>query len=156
MRGGRGRGAGLVLGLLLHVTRGRRREQQHPRRVSGGLVWGRDRVLTCNLSAPRGPLYSPLRAPQGLPAPRLVGWPSPNQEPGGPALDSHFRGGGPGTHVPPAMGAGGAADLAPLPAQVRCFSKSILSTLPSPASSVTQLPCRREGAVCGLVAERGR
>jgi len=67
--GPRGRGAGLVLGQLLHVTRGRGCEQWRPRQVSGGLVWGQDRVLTYDLSAPLGPLYSPLRAaPPGTPS----------------------------------------------------------------------------------------
>lgn len=62
VRGARGRGTGLVLGQLLHVTRGWGREQWRPRQVSGGLVSGQDRVLTYDLSAPLGPLYSPLRA----------------------------------------------------------------------------------------------
>ena len=62
VRGARGRGAGLVLGRLLRVTRGRGCEQWRLRQVSGSLVWGQDRVLTYDLSAPLGPLYRPLRA----------------------------------------------------------------------------------------------
>lgn len=78
VRGARGRGSGLVLGQLLHVTRGWGREQWRPRQVSGGLVWGQDRVLTYDLSAPFGPLCSPLRA-----AP--CGAPSSSSSPGGMA-----------------------------------------------------------------------
>lgn len=73
-----------VLGLLLHITRARGREQRPPRRVSGGLVWGRDRVVTYNLSAPRGPLYSPVRAPHPRGSQLLAWWDGqvPTRNPG--------------------------------------------------------------------------